>query len=64
MTGSEVLDPALQSFLRGLAAEESWDWEGARRGYQAAASDPGFFEAPAALARAARLRLGGTLGEG
>ena len=64
ITGSEVLDTALQSFLRGLAAEESWDWEGARRGYQAAASDPVFFEAPAALARAARLRLGGTLGEG
>ena len=64
ITGSDVSDTALQSFLRGLAAEESWDWDGARRGYQAAARDPSFFEAPAALARAARLRLGGTLGEG
>ena len=63
-TGSEVADAALQGFLSGLAAEESWDWEGARRGYQAAASHSVFFEAAAALARAARLRLGGTLGEG
>lgn len=54
----------VQSFLRGLAAEELWDWESARLGYQAAiASDPTFFEASVALARAARLRQGGTLGE-
>jgi hypothetical protein len=55
---------AVVSFLRGLAAEERWDWEDARRGYQAAASDPSFVEARAALARTARLRQGGTLGEG
>ena len=61
---TEVSARGLQSFLRGLAAEEVWDWEAARVGYQAAlASDPGFFEASAALARAARLRVGGTLGE-
>jgi hypothetical protein len=49
--------------MAGLEAEERWDWEGARRGYQAAlAAAPGFLEAEAALARAARLRNGGTLG--
>jgi hypothetical protein len=60
---ARVSDAALAEFLRGLAAEERWSWEAARRGYQAAAADPGFFEAAAALARAARLRTGGTLGE-
>lgn len=59
-----VSPTALASFLRGLASEEAWDWEGARRGYLAASAEPGFHEARAALARAARLRLGGTLGEG
>lgn len=54
---------ALRSFFAGLASEEVWEWEGARRGYQAAAADPAFHEASTALARAARLRLGGTLGE-
>ncbi|MDA0328414.1 MAG: hypothetical protein O2958_05325 [Gemmatimonadetes bacterium] len=53
---------AIAKFLEGLAAEEKWDWEGARRGYQAAAL-PNFQEAAAALARTARLRLGGTLAE-
>jgi hypothetical protein len=55
---------AVEAFFRGLAAEDQWDWEGARRGYQAALSQGGssFVEARAALARAARLRLGGTLG--
>ena len=62
-TSSRVADATLRSFLQGLAAEEIWDWEGARRGYQAATGDQAFFEAAAALARAARLRLGGTLGE-
>jgi hypothetical protein len=57
--GPRVLD----DFLRGLAAEERWRWEEARRGYQAASADPSFFEAEAALARTARLRLGGTLAE-
>jgi hypothetical protein len=61
--GDHVSEEALRNFLRGLAAEESWDWEAARVGYQAAARDSGFHEASAALARTARLRLGGTLGE-
>lgn len=54
---------SLRSFLSGLASEEIWDWEGARRGYQAAAADPAFHEASTTLARTARLRLGGTLAE-
>lgn len=58
-----VSTDALASFLRGLAAEEVWRWEDARRGYAAAATDPDFHEARTALARAARLRLGGTLAE-
>jgi hypothetical protein len=60
---SGVPDAAVASFLRGLAAEETWRWEAARASYQQAAATVGFFEAEAALARAARLRLGGTLGE-
>jgi hypothetical protein len=60
---SGVTDGTVASFLTGLAAEESWRWEPARVSYQAAAESPGFFEAAAALARTARLRLGGTLGE-
>ncbi|HUF75042.1 MAG TPA: hypothetical protein VMM35_02130 [Longimicrobiales bacterium] len=59
-----VSSEALAAFLTGLAAEDRWRWEGARIGYQAAAAGAaGFFEAEAALARTARLRLGGTLGE-
>ncbi len=62
--GGRVSTVALRHFLRGLAAEEAWRWEDARRGYQRAlADDPGFHEARAALARTARLRLGGTLAE-
>jgi hypothetical protein len=60
---SGVSAGAVSSFLAGLAAEESWRWEPARVSYQAAAETAGFFEAEAALARTARLRLGGTLGE-
>lgn len=60
---SGVSHRALTDFLRGLAAEEVWRWEEARRGYQAAAAEPGFHEARTVLARAARLRLGGTLAE-
>lgn len=61
---SGVSMEALRHFLRGLAAEEAWRWEGARRGYQQAlAVDPDFHEARTALARAARLRSGGTLAE-
>jgi hypothetical protein len=58
-----VRPSVLDDFLRGLAAEERWRWEEARRGYQAARADPSFFEAAVALARTARLRLGGTLAE-
>jgi hypothetical protein len=54
---------AVERFLVGLAAEESWRWEAARESYQLAAGSVGFIEAGAALARTARLRLGGTLGE-
>lgn len=61
--GSGVSPEALQYFLRGLAAEERWQWEEARRGYQAAARASTFPEAAAALARTARLRLGGTIAE-
>jgi hypothetical protein len=61
---SGVPQVAVESFLRGLAAEERWNWEGARVGYQSAivAAGAGFLEAEAALARTARLRAGGTLG--
>lgn len=61
---SPVPLPAVEAFFRGLAAEEGWEWEAARRGYQRAlrAADGDFLEAEAALARAARLRQGGTLG--
>ena len=58
-----VPSEAVAAFVTGLAAEERWRWEEARVGYQAAARAAGFFEAEAALARTARLRLGGTLGE-
>lgn len=63
-TAARVSTEALRHFLRGLAAEETWSWERARRGYQQAiATDPDFHEARVALARTARLRLGGTLAE-
>jgi hypothetical protein len=61
--GNDIPPTAVSSFLEGLAAEERYDWEAARRGYQAALDQQGFFEAATALARTARLRLGGTLGE-
>ncbi len=62
--GTRVSTEALRHFLRGLAAEERWDWEAARRGYQQAlAAESDFPEARNALARTARLRLGGTLAE-
>lgn len=54
--------PAVSSFFDGLAAEERWSWTDALGGYRAAARADGFFEAEALMARAARLRLGGTLG--
>jgi hypothetical protein len=58
-----VSPEALGRFVRGLAAEELFRWEEARRGYQAAAEDSSFYEATSALARTARLRLGGTIAE-
>lgn len=61
---TSVPTAAVESFLRGLAAEERWSWDGALGGYRAAAAvAAGFFEAEVALARAARLRMGGTLGQ-
>lgn len=60
---TSVPPEAVEAFLRGLAAEEEWNWAGAFRGYSAAAAHGAFFEAEVALARAARLRMGGTLGE-
>lgn len=62
-TPSGVSQSAFRDFLAGLAAEEVWAWERARVAYQSAAGRTGFVEAGAALARTARLRLGGTLGE-
>lgn len=57
---------AVTDFFLGLADEEAWKWEEARARYQRAlaAGGSGFVEAAAALARNARLRNGGTLGEG
>ncbi|MDX1567944.1 MAG: hypothetical protein R3223_09095 [Longimicrobiales bacterium] len=61
----EIGPGATAAFLRGLAAEDRYDWEAARIGYQRALeeADGRFFEAEEALARTARLRAGGTLGE-
>lgn len=58
--------PAVQSFFAGVAAEDAYDWEGARRAYQRARAlgGAGFFEADVALARVARMHAGGTLGDG
>ncbi len=62
---TDISVAAVNAFLEGLASEEVWNWEGARVGYQTASvRNPGFFEAEVALARAARLRLGGTLASG
>jgi len=62
--GTSISLAAVDAFLRGLSAEERWNWEGARRGYLAALAEGGseFVEAAAALARTGRLRNGGTLG--
>lgn len=58
-----VASDAVHNFLRGLAYEDAWRWEDARRAYQAALGGGNFPEAAAALARTARLRMGGTLAE-
>ncbi|MFV2006877.1 MAG: hypothetical protein ACC667_05500 [Longimicrobiales bacterium] len=57
---------AAAAFVAGVAAEDRYDWEAARRGYQSAleTAGPTFLEADEALARVARLRAGGTLGGG
>jgi hypothetical protein len=60
---SRIHGSAVEAFLAGLGAEERWNWEPARRSYESASSSAGFFEAAQALARTARLRSGGTLGE-
>ncbi|MFP3947976.1 MAG: hypothetical protein ACLFWG_04540 [Longimicrobiales bacterium] len=62
---AEIGPAATAAFLRGLAAEDRHDWESARLGYQRALqeADGPFFEAEEALARTARLRAGGSLGE-
>ena len=62
--GTGISGRSVEAFLRGLAAEDQWKWEDARRGYRSALADGGtaFVEAAAALARTARLRNGGTLG--
>lgn len=55
---------AAAAFVTAVAAEDRYDWEAARRGYQFAleTAGPTFLEADEALARVARLRAGGTLG--
>ena len=62
--GTDVSVAAVEAFARGVAAEDAYDWEAARRGYQLARQlgGEGFFEPDIALARVARLRAGGTLG--
>ena len=57
---------AVAAFFRGVAAEDEYQWEGAREGYQEALDLSGgaFLEARVALARVARLRAGGSLGAG
>lgn len=57
-----VAPDVIARFLYGLSLEEVWRWEDARRAYESAAQSD-FPEASAALARTARLRLGGTLAE-
>lgn len=56
---------AVGAFLEGIAAEDGFEWDAARRAYERAmrAGGDAFPEARAALARAARLRAGGTLAE-
>lgn len=61
---ASVPPAAVTAFLRGLAAEESYEWERARNEYRRAMEIGGtvFYEPDVALARAARLRAGGELG--
>lgn len=61
---ASVPSEAVVAFLRGLEAEDRYEWNRARREYQQAIEmgGSGFFEPDVALSRAARLRAGGTLG--
>ena len=63
-TPSGVPAEAAVAFFRGVEAEDRFDWEEARRGYQEAMEIAAsvFFEPEVALARVARTRAGGTLG--
>ena len=63
-TLSGVVAEAVAAFFRGVEAEDRFQWEQARRGYQGAMEMGGssFFEPDVALARVARLRAGGALG--
>jgi hypothetical protein len=56
---------ATRLFALGLAAEDRWEWEASGSAYREALrlGGPGFTEAAQALARVARLRSGGTLGQ-
>lgn len=66
VTPSGVTAEAVAAFFRGIAAEDRFDWEAARRAFQRAMEIEGdaFFEPDVALGRVARLRAGGTLGAG
>lgn len=63
---ASIPERSLEHFLRGIEAEDRYDWEAAREAYLAAreAGAGRFFEADVALARVGRMRAGGTLGEG
>lgn len=61
---SGVPAAALEAFVEGVAAEDRFDWDAARRGYERALREAGqgFPEPRMALERTARLRAGGSLG--
>jgi hypothetical protein len=63
-TPAGISQAATAAFFAGLLAEDAWKWDAAHRAYvEALDASPDFFEAQVALARTARLRMGGTLGE-
>lgn len=63
--GVNRAEEATRLFALGVAAEDRWDWEASGSAYRTALAvgGPGFTEAAQALARVARLRAGGTLGQ-